>query len=64
MTFRTFLAYFKYFTGMIYFLKRMEPYIIRKEFLGARAGFTFQSFCLGERQKGFPLQSLAQNQAG
>ena len=34
---------------------------ITDSFLGVRAGFSFQSFCSGEEQKGFSLQSLTQN---
>jgi len=29
--------------------------------LGVRAGFLLQSFCSGDEQKGFSLQSLTQN---
>jgi len=32
----------------------------QSRFLGVRAGFSLQSFCSGEEQKGFSLQSLTQ----
>ena len=35
-------------------------FLVLIRFLGVRAGFSLQSFCHGEWQKGFSLQSLTQ----